>query len=69
MPGDTKRNSRSAFDNENESDFSSEPVAKKPRKAAAPRSSKKAAAKDAGTCSVTKKEFGDRVKAALALEK
>ena len=39
---------------------------KKPRAAAKP---KRVATKDVGTCSMSKKEIGDRVKMSLALEK
>ncbi|KAF2670265.1 hypothetical protein BT63DRAFT_424209 [Microthyrium microscopicum] len=55
-----KRSSSSLDENE-----PPKPAVKKAR--AAPKSKK--AAKDIGTCSYTKKDIGDRVKASLALEK
>ena len=40
-----------------------------PKLAKKARTTKKAASKDVGTCSLTKKEIGDRVKGCLAIEK
>ncbi|KAF7325675.1 hypothetical protein MKEN_00417400 [Mycena kentingensis (nom. inval.)] len=64
-----KRKRAKAGSDDEDGDFVPEAAPAKKTKASKPRASAAAAATAVGTCSLSKKEFGDQIKAALRIEK